>query len=107
MFAPGETIAQEFTIPFADTELKEVVFTYKQNNKVILTKHITSGFEKITEVSTRITIILSQQESLLFDEKNDYTIQLNVYTLRGSRAASTELKGSNAAQHYKDVINNV
>jgi len=104
MFIPGETIAQEFIIPFADTELDKVIVTYRQNDRIVLTKPISSGFEKISEVETRITIILSQQESLLFEDKIDYTIQLNVYTTRGSRAASKEIKAYVGRQHYKEVI---
>jgi len=106
MFVPGETVAQEFLIPFADTELSKVVLTYKQNNKIVLTKPISSGFEKVTETQTRITVPLSQKETLLFCDKYDYTMQLNVYTIWGSRVASKEIKGSTGTQQYKDVITN-
>lgn len=105
MFIPGETVTHEFTIPFADTELSTVIVTYKQDNKIILTKTI-SSFEKVTEAKTKIVVTFSQQDSLLFDEHSDYTIMLNVYTIRGSRAACKEIKGSTGVQHYKKVISN-
>ena len=106
MFIPGETITHEFTIPFADDEISKVIVTYKQNNKIILTKPISSGFEQVTQAKTKITVLLSQQESLLFSDKDDYFIQLNVFTNEGARAASAEFRGSTGHQHYKKVITN-
>lgn len=105
MFIPGETVTHEFTIPFADTELSKVIVTYKQDNKLVFTKTI-SSFEKITETKTKIVLLFSQEESLMFTGGIDYTIQLNVYTTRGSRAACTEFKQSTGVQHYKKVISN-
>lgn len=46
MFNPGETIAQQFTVPFVADQIDSVIVTYKQNNDVILIKKITSNFEE-------------------------------------------------------------
>ena len=107
MFIPGETITHEFIIPFLETEISKVIVTYKQNNRIILTKPISSGFEKYSAGKTKVILAMSQKESLLFDGENDYTIQLNVLTVKGgSRATCAEFQGSTAIQHYKEVINN-
>lgn len=113
MFSPGETVQHKFVIPFAAREVSKVVVTYKQMDHVVLIKEITSditpttddqGQERATEC--QFDYVLTQEESLLFDEKRDFLIQLNVYTTSGSRAASCEIKGSNGVQHYKEVIRN-
>lgn len=107
VFIPGETIAHEFIIPFAHEDIAEVIVTYKQNNKVVLTIPITSEdrFEEHGETETRILVTFSQKESLLFDDKNDFKIQLNVLTNRGgARAASVEISSNTGIQHYKNVM---
>lgn len=104
MFIPGETVAHEFIIPFISSEVIEVLVTYKQNDRVVLKKTITSNFEEVPENKTKITIALSQQESLLFDDKNDAEIQLNVMCQNGTRAACKEFKVSTGKQHYRQVI---
>ena len=106
MFTPGETVVHHFIIPFADDELAKVVITYKQHDRIVFMKEIISNFEKITEVSTRITLALSQQETLLFDDNSNYSIMLNVFTNRGSRATSAELHDRTGKQHYKKVMSN-
>lgn len=109
MFIPGETVGFEFFIPFACEEISEVLVTFRQNNKVILTVPITSEdkFERVSEVETRIVVTLSQKESLLFENNSEFKIQLNIFTKRGgSRAASTEMTAKTGKQHYKEVITN-
>ena len=105
MFIPGETVTHEFLIPFVRTELAKVIVTYKQNNRIVLTKTI-SSFEETAHTESRVVVSFSQQETLLFDCNSDYTIQLNVFTANGARGACTEFKGSTGVQHYKKVIDN-
>ena len=105
MFIPGETVVHEFIIPFMNSDLSKVIVSYKQDNRIVLTKTI-SSFTAISSTESKITIAFSQQESLLFSDDIDYTIQLNVFTLRGTRAACTEFKSSTGKQHYKKVISN-
>lgn len=106
MFNPGETVCQQFTIPFVASELSTVVVTYKQNDDIVFEKSITSDFEAADEVSTLITITFSQEESLLFKEMTSYSIQLNVVTLNGSRASSNVIYNNTGEQHHKEVIGN-
>ena len=105
MFHPGETISHTFIIPFAVVELSKVIVTYKQSDHIVLTKTITSGFEQgETKAKSKVIVTFDQRETLLFEENKPYTIQLNVYTQEGARAASCEIKGSSGVQHYKEVI---
>ena len=107
MFNPGETVCHRFTIPFISDELAKVIVSYKQDGDIVFEKPITSGFEDIDGTKTRITVCMSQEESLEFREMKDYRIQLNVLTKLGSRATSKEIKGHNGVQHLKEVIASV
>ena len=42
MFNPGETLVHEFIIPFIYDTIEKVIVTYKQNDRLILIKEITS-----------------------------------------------------------------
>lgn len=113
MFNPGETVTHTFVIPFTKTSLSQVIVSYKQDGYVIL-ERITSGRDffdhevngVIDPVKTDIQITLSQEESLLFRDRHNYTIQLNVFTEGGSRHVSCEIKGTSGVQHHREVIGN-
>ena len=104
MFFPGETITHVFVIPFNVNEIDHVVLSYKQNGAIMFEKVVTSGFEKDSENSTRISYPFSQNESLLFEDNSPFTIQCNVYTLAGSRHASYEMNSNNGIQYLRDVL---
>lgn len=104
MFIPGETVRHQFIIPFAYDEIDHVVISYRQKDNIILEKTITSDFDELTGDTTSIAYDLSQQESLLFTDDNSFTIQLNVYTINGSRHASREMKSSSGIQYYRNVM---
>lgn len=104
MFHPGETVSHTFTIPFQASEVAKVIVTYKQNDRIVLAKTITSGITDSTDSASIVSLTLTQQESLLFEEKKGFTIQLNVFTNNGRRVTSNEIRGENGAQHYKEVI---
>lgn len=109
MFHPGETIVHSFIIPFQRIVLSQIIVSYKQNGYVILERIVTSkdqyAFEEIEDpAKTKFRIQLTQNESLLFDDESDFTIQINVYTEGGSRHASCEIKGSNGMQHHREVM---
>ena len=109
MFHPGETVVHSFIIPFVKAVIDQIIVSYKQNDYVILERKITSDDEDAfvaydDPAKTKFRIQLTQNESLLFDDKADFTIQLNVYTEGGSRHASAELKGSNGVQHHREVM---
>ena len=116
MFHPGETVIHTFVIPFRRVDLSKVIISYKQEDYVILERTVTSPRDfgeyhnaegEVDETKTQITIQLTQEESLLFKERWEYRIQLNVYSEGGSRHASCEIKGSSGVQHHKEVISNV
>lgn len=105
MFHPGETISHKFIIPFAADEIAKVIVSYKQMDHLIMEKEVTSGFEADTNVQTSFTIAFTQQESLLFADKKDYSIQINVLTVGSSRHASCEIKVKDGGtQHVREVI---
>ena len=109
MFFPGETITHRFIIPFAKGEIDHVVITYKQKDQISLEKTITSNSEDMSEdsaFSTKIEYTLSQQESLGFEDDVPFTMQVNVYSVGGSRHASHELKSSSGIQYYREVMTN-
>lgn len=107
MFSPGETVVHRFNIPFIASELAKVIISYKQGDDIIFEKTITSGFEELDVIKTKITIVFTQTESLLFKELRDYTIQVNVLTKTGTRATSKIIKGKSSAQYHKEVIDDV
>ena len=113
MFHPGETVMHTFVIPFNHNEINKVIITYKQNDYIILERELTSGFDEYADpetgqfdpTRTKITVELSQEESLMFRDKTEFYIQINVMTGH-SRHASCQIKGSTGIQQYKEVISN-
>ena len=114
MFIPGETISHTFIIPFDRTDIDTVIVSYEQKGHIVLERTIASQSEFneyhdahgiLDPSKTEITVCLTQAESLLFEDRQDFTVQLNVYTGR-SRHASAPIRGSNGIQHYKEVIGN-
>jgi hypothetical protein len=107
MFHPGETISHNFIIPFVADEIAKVIVSYKQSDHIIIEKEVTSGFKAESRVEASFSIAFTQQESLLFADKKDYTIQLNVLTNGSSRHASCEIKVKDGGiQHIREVITN-
>lgn len=105
MFFPGETITHRFVIPFSKADIDYVVISYKQNEQIMLEKTITSDLIlKDTETTCVIEYDLSQTESLSFDDDLPFSMQLNVYSLNGTRHTSYELKESNGIQYFREVM---
>lgn len=114
MFHPGETVTHKFVIPFAISELKTVVVSYKQGDHIVLEKEIPSAnWKKLDGKITSVSLTLSQKESLAFGDP-DYTgclssesmpfnIQLNVITLGGTRHTSNPVKDSSGIQYLRVV----
>lgn len=106
MFIPGETIAFNFTVPFVRSDIGRIYVTYYQDDEIVLEKRvaasqITRAYDK---AESYFTVTLSQAESLLFNNCDDFTIQLNVVLTTGVRCASYEMKGKNGMQHIKEVV---
>lgn len=106
MFIPGETITHQFYIPFIAADVLKILVTYKQDDRVILTKTVYSN-QILTVASgeqSTFTVTLTQQESLLFKNDSDFKIQLNVIFNSLARCASVEMDGSNGVQQYRKVV---
>jgi len=109
MFFPGENIMHRFVIPFVKSEIDYVVISYKQNDQIVLEKMITSDSEDMSEdtaSSTKIEYTLTQSESLSFRDDIPFTMQVNVYSLGGSRHTSHLLNSTNSVQYYREVMTN-
>ena len=116
MFLPGETIIHEFILPIPKSEVKKVVVTYEQNDRLVITpKVIGSGsvLDYDNKTKSKVQVALTQTESLLFESpeinrfnKNSvpFTVQVNVYTTSGSRLTSIPASGATGIQHYREAI---
>lgn len=80
----GTTPTHKFTIPINTDVVKEVEVTYCQANKIILQKHI--GDCQLEGNAIKTT--LSQEDTFLFDEKQNVEIQVRVLDLNGAAFAS-------------------
>lgn len=117
MFHPGETVIHRFIIPFAYREVKKVIVTYKQNNRIILVKELpekgstafpTQELEAASETNffkatAQFDVALTEEESLLFSDETKFTIQINVVTMSNTRAASHEIQSESGIQHYREL----
>jgi len=104
MFFPGETIAHTFVIPFVPAEIDHVIISYKQNGGIVLEKIIDSGFTP-ERGQTKITLVLTQAEGLMFEDDMAFTIQLNVFmTENNCRMTSRELNGESGVQYYREIM---
>jgi len=104
MFFAGETISHIFTIPFLPEEVSRILVTYKQNNRIVLVKSITSEAIETVDGESTFAVTLSQKESLLFKTNEFVKIQLNVYTTTAARCVSEELTTFIGVQHVNEVI---
>lgn len=87
MLYPGETQYHTFTIPFASTEVSSVLVSYKQNGRVLIEKQA-GNTEAIDDFTCRMSVSLSQAETMRFMDNEDITIQLNITGESGARVAS-------------------
>ena len=104
MFIPGETISHRFNLPFPKEGVERIVVSYKQENKTVLVKSVYSGDIFASETTSYFIVTLSQEESLLFKNNMNFTIQLNVIFSSGTRCSSVEMNGENGVQHIRKVV---
>lgn len=105
MFCPGETVVHQFNIPFAVNDISKVIVTYKQRDHIVKIIPVDSGFTQgESEYETAFSVTLSQNDTLLFEERCPYKAQLNVLTVSGTRSASDEMWDETGPQQYKEVI---
>jgi len=104
MFFPGETITHRFVVPFAANEIDKVIISYKQKEAIMFEKTLTSGFVKEDQHITSVEFQLTQGEGLLFADDTPFTVQVNVYTIVGTRHTSHEMNSSSGVQYLREVI---
>lgn len=106
MFIPGSTVAHTFTVPFQKSLIDTVIVSYRQKDMIILEKFITSNISlaEVDEEHTRFTSLLTEEESLLFQDLTDYSVQVNILFDSGSRAASDPILSRTGSQHIRQTI---
>ena len=80
----GTTPTHQFVVPFDTSVLSEVLITYAQDNKLVLTKNI----KDCTIEQDVISVTLTQEETLRFDSDHHVKIQLRALTTGGDALAS-------------------
>ena len=98
-FHPGETLVLNTVLPFSVYDVKAAVLSFRDDDGVVFEATAT-GFvsEDYTDEETGETIYktragytMNQSETVLFKEKANYSLQINVYGYNGSRIASREI----------------
>lgn len=84
----GTTPTHIFKIPFDTANLKEVRIFYAQNKKVIVEKTT----ENCVMEENKITVKLTQEETLRFSHMKNTEIQLKVMTTDGTVMATHPLQ---------------
>ena len=101
-FHPGETLVLNFVIPFGEYDVQAVALTFRDViNKNVVFETLATGKKYVDEDHVRVGFTLTQEESLLFREYAEYTMQLNVYggPKSGSRETSKEILVKTLSQH--------
>ena len=78
-FSPGTTPTHTFTLPFEKEMLADLRITYLQNKKKIFTK----GMEDVEISGNDISLILTQEDTFLFEAGKNVSIQLKIKTTEG------------------------
>jgi hypothetical protein len=99
-FSPGTTPTHTFTLPFEKEMLAEVRITYTQNKKRIITKEI----DDLEINGNDISLTLTQEETFLFEEGKNVSIQLKIKTTEGLVFNSNVMKMRVDPSLDKEVI---
>lgn len=92
----GSTPTHKFSMPYEKSAVDSVIITYWQNGKIVLEKYT----EDIVIADLLMTTELSQEDTLLFDEKGDVKMQIKVKLTNGKVIPSNDMYAS-----VKDVLN--
>lgn len=110
MFIPGENVSFRFTLPFYSSDVNKGYVTFYQDDRVILElSKNASSFKAIPgKRQCYVDVTLTQQQSLLFENDEDYYAQINLIVSNGSggtfRCTSKKVKGSNGTQFKQEVV---
>ena len=96
-FHPGETLVLNFTLPFDVLDVKAVNISFRGKDSIAF-EATAIGFKNMnyeedgkTIHRTRVGYKMTKAETLQFEEKSQYKMQLNVYGPNGSRITSKEI----------------
>lgn len=103
---PGETGEFVFDIPFSKTGLTKAVTTFSQDNHVVTEVESTSAaFTNNTNNSCKLTVSLTQKQSIKLMNLKHCLVQVNIVTSNGNRLVSRPLEVKIGQQLHRDVIN--
>lgn len=91
----GTTPTHTFTLPFDVSEIKEIDVCYAQQGTIVLQK----TFADCDAEGNKITIVLSQEETLEFRDNAGVQIQLRVLT-KNNKALASRI----TTKYVKDVL---
>lgn len=81
----GTTPTHNFTLPFAASQIEALRIAYEQNGKIVLTKE-----KEDCELSgNKVTVKLTQAETIGFEAPGNVRIQLHIRTTEGKGLVST------------------
>ena len=108
-FHPGETLVLNFNVPFSIKDVKAAKISFRGRDSLAF-EATAIGFKSLDSVDehgktiykTRIGYTMTQAESLQFEEKADYSLQLNVYGPNGSRITSKEMNVRTLSQQLPE-----
>lgn len=80
----GTTPTHVFTLPFSTESVKEIKILYAQDNSIVLVKTAAD----CTMENDTATVKLTQEETLLFENKKLVQIQVRVLTFAGDALTS-------------------
>ena len=92
----GSTPTHKFSTPYEKSSIDSVIITYWQNGRIVLEKHA----QDVVIADLAMTTELSQEDTLLFDEKGDVKMQIKVKLTNGKVIPSNDMYAS-----VKDVLN--
>ena len=96
MIAKGCTCKNIFSIPFAESELNDILITYEQKGKIIFEKKKSD----CTFDGCKVSVNLTQEDTLKLDENAIIRIQIKVKT------REDDVIKSNIMETYTDEILN-
>lgn len=80
----GTTPTHTYTLPFDSALISKLRITYKQRDETVLTK----SEEDVEIAGNSVSVTLTQEETLMFDERSMVEIQLKVLTTAGDVLAT-------------------
>lgn len=103
-FFPASTPTHTFTLPFLPEECSFAVVTYKQQGRTVLAKEINTFYPSTMEGKCDIFVMFEQEESLLFRNNWDISVQINLITIDNKRRTSKPIAIEVGDQYERKVI---